>query len=225
MCKRVWLTFAALLLTVQTVAASNLIVNGDFSGGFNGFQTDYVFRVDDSANVDDMWNPGTVGIDNSIVGRHSLWTDVADHTGNGNMLIANGRTDAESTVWRQTIAVNQGANYFFEGFGLNLCCNIVGDYGIPGLLFYINNVLIASDLTNGPGNWLGFSNMWYSASNSLAVLEIKNTSTVYSGNDFALDDLFFGEEPMNPTPEPVSFLLLGSGLLTAAAAAKRRQKV
>jgi hypothetical protein len=139
------------------------------------------------------------------------------------MMLVNGQTTSASTVWEQSVAVNPGTTYFFEAWAMNLCCNLAGSFGDSALEFYINGVLLGSNLTSGSGIWTGLSNTWFSAGSSLATLEIRNGSTIYSGNDFALDDLYLGTESnLNPAPEPASMLLLLTGIPVARAAYRRR---
>ena len=219
---------SGLLLAVATSANAapiNLVANGDFSAGLSGFTTDYGFQGDDLGSDRDLWDPGIFGLDDSAEGRHTLWTTTHDHTsGSGTMMLVNGQTTSASTVWRQTVNVDANQNYFFEAWAMNLCCNTAGAWGDSGLGFYINGVLLGSNLTSGSGLWNGLSNTWFSAGATLATLEIRNSSTIFSGNDFALDDLFLGtESSLNPTPEPASMLLLLTGIPVARAAYRRRQ--
>lgn len=219
----IFLLFAATL--GASAAPVNLVTNGSFTDGTVGFSTDYTFQPD-TASADDMWNPGLYTIDDSASGRHSLWTNTGDHTtGTGNFMLVNGRTDVTSTVWRQAIAVAQNTWYFFEAWSLDLCCNdsIPNTAYVPSELSYWINGFLVGTASSVTGVWQGVSSMWNSASASLAVLEIRDASTAYSGNDNGIDDIYFGtESSMDPVPEPASMLLLGTGLSWAGYQARKR---
>lgn len=223
---KLFLSAAACVLVFAVGASAapiNLVTNGDFTAGNCCFTSDYAYQPDGPA-LDDLWQPGVYGVDDSAVGRHPYWVAQGDHTtGDGQMLLVNGQTTSVSSVWRQTVDVAADTDYFFEAWGMNLCCNFEGAWGTPSLEFYINGLLVGSGLIDGPGVWVGLSTVWHSAAATLATLEVRNTSTIFSGNDFALDDLFLGtDSSLNPTPEPASMLLLGSGLLGLGAAVRKR---
>ena len=214
---------AALLLTSNVSAAPiNLITNGDFDGGYSGFSTDY-FVGKDTAADDDLWAAGMVGIDDSAIGRHPYWVTNGDQSGAGNMLLVNGRTDAESTVWRQDVAVEQNHGYSWTTWAMNLCCRtgiLEGDG--PTLQFLVNGLLLGAFTTDGPGVWESVGFFFESGLSTLAVLEIRNTTTTFHGNDFALDTLAVTDD--GAVPEPASMLLLGTGLIGVARAVSRRRK-
>lgn len=193
-----------------SASSMNLVVNGDFSNGNLGFTSDYSYQPD-LGSPDDMWNPGLFTIDDSAVGRHSYWVPTGDHTGGGAMLLANGDTESASTVWRQTVAVTADTTYFFSTWAMNLCCNIPVDPGMSQLALYINGEFLRNIFTNGPGVWEQSEATWFSAGSALAMLEVRNSSRLYGGNDFALDDLYLGTGSA-VTPEPATMGLLLTGL-------------
>ena len=74
------------------------------------------------------------------------------------------------------------------------------------------------------GTWEGLSRTWNSGSATSVVLSLINRNTARTGNDFAIDDVYFGtESTMTPVPEPETWLLMLVGLGAAAAALRRRR--
>lgn len=214
---------------VSHAAPVNLVQNGDFSQGITGFTTEY------TRNTFSGWDEGVYDVrTNADEVWHPYFVNNGDHTsGTGNFMAVNGVAKIDggpnfsSLVWEQTITgLEQNTNYFFEAFIMNLCCKDgTPTGGFPGadLYFYANGILLGSGGSSLAGLWTGISTTWFSAQNSAVTLRILNKSSIYSGNDFGLDDLYLGtESTLNPAPEPASMLLLGTGLLAAGRYGRRR---
>lgn len=219
---------AALLATRAGAAPVNLITNGDFSAGNAGFVSDYLYAPD-LPQEDDLWDEGLYGISGSAVGRHPYWTTGGDHTGDGAMMLVNGRTDGASTVWRQSVDVEGGYIYAWSAFAKNLCCDFAkigeqapaSEFTGPSLSFWMNGSFLGMFDTDGPDVWTGHT-LWFAADAAQRVdLEIRNAATNYRGNDFAIDGLSL--EQLTPTPEPASLLLTGSGLLLIGRRVRRQR--
>lgn len=217
--KVLWAIALCLVAATASAAPINQIQNGDFSAGAVGFTSDYDYRADGPA-LDDLWDAGLYGIDDSAAGRHPLWVTQGDHTGDGQMMLVNGRTDGASTVWRQSVSVEAGHSYRWSGFGMNLCCNFESGFDGPTLEFWLDGLFLGLFATDGPGVWLEAA-QYFTAGASTAVLEIRNAQTVYRGNDFALDDLSLIDTAQ--APEPGAMVLLGTGLLGVGGVARRRR--
>lgn len=211
---------AALLMSVSVSAAPiNLIANGDFSAGNCCFTSDYTY-IEDVAAIDDLWPAGTYGVDDSTVGRHPLWVSNGD---SGNALLVNGRTDAASTVWRQSVSLDANRRYSWSSWAANLCCVAGVQEGLgPTLEFFVDGRLLGSFITDGPGVWEQTTHLFDSGLAAVAVLEIRNITTTFHGNDFAIDNLVL--EDVGAAPEPTSMLLLGTGLLYVGRYARRHQR-
>lgn len=204
-------------------APINLLSNGDFSMGSTGFSSEYVAKT---PGMNDLWDPGVFSVTTSAVNNHRLWETSGDNTtGTGNFMLVNGYTDRPGrTVWSQTVSIDPTADYFFEAFAKNLCCSAF-TFPTADLSFLINGILIGGGgATGAAGSWNGISTMWNAAGARSATLEIRDGVTVFSGNDFGLDDIYFGTETsLTPAPEPASLALLGTGAVLAWRARRRRR--
>lgn len=170
-------------LTTQ-VESSNLVVNGDFSGGNLGFTSQYnhafpnitegQYWVGTSPNT---WNPSVA--------------NCKDHTtGSGQMITVNGSPLANAKVWSQTINVTPNTNYNFTTWIQSL-----SSANPANLQFAINNINLGNSIISNSNTcqWKQFSSSWNSGNNTTATITIVNNNTIAAGNDFALDDIYFGQ--------------------------------
>jgi hypothetical protein len=64
---------------------------------------------------------------------------------------------------------------------------------------------------------------WNAGASTSALIEIRNANTAGGGNDFALDEIYFGETIFsNPIPEPGTLLIVSVGLIGLGIARRRR---
>lgn len=171
-------------LTSQTIG-NNLIINGNFDAGNTGFTSQYTH------NASSGFNEGVYNVAPNITAWHPGMSNCADHTtGNGNMMMINGSTQTNVEVWSQTIAVQPNTNYTFSTW-----LQTITTINPAQLQFSINGVLLGGVFNANAQSciWNQFNANWNSGSNSSAVISIVNMNQVFSGNDFALDDIFFGE--------------------------------
>jgi hypothetical protein len=206
------ITIAALLSHATMAAPVNLIPNGDLAAGNSGFGSDYIFAplsntVEAQYTVRDNpspWNP--------------FFISAADHTAdaNGLMFVGNGSPTPGEQVWFVSgIPVVQNQNYFFEAFVMNVCC-IPSFGGGPGavnpavLSFYADDVLLGTRSTGLLGVWEGLSTQWNSGASTTVTLKLVNSNTIARGNDFAVDDIYWGiESTVIPIPGTIWLLALG----------------
>jgi hypothetical protein len=176
-------------LSVLSPPSSNLIVNGDFSGGNTGFTTDYNFVPDIATSQVELWPEGTYSVVSNPNAVHSNFSPCSDHTGGGDMMVVNGAA-AFQQVWCQTVAVMPNTNYIFEAYAASV------EPSSPAILqFAIQGILLGSpiSLSSATCSWEQFYATWNSGASTSVEICITNQNTAQSGNDFAIDDIFFGE--------------------------------
>lgn len=170
-------------LNSQSIGA-NLVINGDFSQGNTGFSSQYNFSV--SGLTAGVYNVGS-----NITSWHPGMAACQDHTtGNGNMMMVNGADQPNIKVWTQTIPVQPNTNYVFYTW-----LQTITTVNPSQLQFSINGISLGNIFNANAQSciWDRFSSSWNSGNNTSATISIMNMSTQFSGNDFALDDIFFGE--------------------------------
>lgn len=172
--------------TVSTqVEVGNAIVNGDFSAGNTGFSSSYVYKTPPNTTEGQYW------VSNNAQVWNGGMAPCGDHTsGNGNMLLVNGATVANVTIWCQTVNVLPNTTYAFSTWLASLSA------GNPAQLqFSINGTLLGSVFTasNTTCLWQQFYTTWNSGSNTTANICIVNQNTIASANDFAIDDISFAQ--------------------------------
>lgn len=215
---------AAVLSSAAPLSAApvNLVPNGDFQQGNTLFTSDYSF------------SPGGNGAEGQYTVRSNpfpwnpFFKSTFDHTlgtADGLMMVANGSPVSGAVVWRsQTIAVDAGESYFFEAFVNNVCCEGFtfgpGSESILEFSLTLNGgapIVLGTRTTNLAlaGTWEGLSTTFNSVMDGDIVLSLINRNTNAGGNDFAVDDIFFGTESIvNPPPaipEPATLALFGVG--------------
>ncbi len=222
-----------MLVAVGQAAAIpiNLVPNGDFELGNTGFASDYAFAP--AVNSTE----GEYTVRANPFPWNGAFVSIGDHTsGIGLMYVGNGSPVGGAVVWESSaIAVAGPTQYFFEAFVNNVCCQGGNPYG-PGSESILEFALsfdggpaqslgtITTDL-NLAGTWEGLSTNWTSGTAGSVVLRLVNQNTVQGGNDFAIDDVFFGTESIvNPAPEPAATGLLSLGLFVAAVARRRKSR-
>lgn len=172
------------ILTSQVVG-NNLITNGNFNAGNSGFTSQYNY------NSASGFNPGVYNVGSNIQAWYSSMAACVDHTtGNGNMMMVNGATQQNVRVWSQTIVIQPNTNYVFYTWLQTLTT-----VNPAQLQFSINGVALGNIFTANAQSciWERFTTTWNSGNNTTATISIVNMNQGLSGNDFALDDIFFGE--------------------------------
>jgi gliding motility-associated-like protein len=167
-------------LSATSVSSNNLLINGDFTGGNSGFTSDYTNNP--------ATNPGGLaeGSYNINTMTPSLWNNCPPL--DGNMMVVNGAPILNQNVWCQNVSVMPNTQYVFSTWLQTIILPV------PQLSFSINGVQIGSVFSgsSSPCDWQQFFTTWESGGASFATICITNENSVGGGNDFALDDIFFG---------------------------------
>ncbi|MCB9309183.1 MAG: gliding motility-associated C-terminal domain-containing protein [Lewinellaceae bacterium] len=173
---------------------TNVIVNGDFSQGNTGFTTDYTASFPGYTCPSGNQVYGVLGCEGTyVIGpnsgpTHTNFADCYDHTGGGNMMMVNGASSLQN-IWCQTVAVMPNTTYIFQAFATSL------NSSSPAILqFSIDGGLLGSPfgLSGATCTWEEFYATWDSGSSTSVTICVTNQNTAASGNDFALDDIYFG---------------------------------
>ena len=169
-------------LTAQ-LRGNNLVVNPDFSSGNTGFVSDYSY-------VSNNTTEGEFIISSNPTSFNSSMANCTDHTSSsGNMMIVNGSPVVNAKVWSQTIPVSPNTNYSFSTW-----LATAFPTNPANLQFSINGNILGNSINASNVNcqWNQFSSLWNSGGSTSATITIINKNTVAAGNDFLLDDIFFG---------------------------------
>jgi gliding motility-associated-like protein len=174
------------------IVGSNLVLNGNFQGGTNSVSNNFTtaYAPGSGGSYGLLSSPSQYAISTSPSLVHNNFSVCGDHTtGSTNMLIANGSSTANTIVWSQTVNTTPNTDYIFSFWQMNA----LNATEVSNLQLYINNVPISAIL---PTNtlaciWEENSGLWNSLGATQAILSIVNQSVLSSGNDFAIDDIYF----------------------------------
>ncbi|HEY1040436.1 MAG TPA: gliding motility-associated C-terminal domain-containing protein [Bacteroidia bacterium] len=172
-----------------TQLSNDLITNGNFSSGNSGFSSSYI--VGTGGTWGPLSNEGQYLVTTNASLAHNNFPSFTDHTGGGNMMVVNGSGTPGTSVWCQSITVIPNTNYNFSTWVATCVAGSATE--LSDLQFSINGNLLGSAFSPpmASGQWAQFSALWNSGSNTTASICIVNQNTTVSGNDFALDDIFF----------------------------------
>lgn len=220
-------------------SASNLLPDGSFelSGAgaldmlSSSWNTDLDFRGgpgNGSGDAGSLYNESTYVVANGIAPHdvHDLFRSDLSAQDGSHYMIVNGSTDAGKLVLGSSapIAISPNTNYYFQGYAASVYPDAPAmlTFKVDYLDSAMNVVNSATGAITAPAmgdNWqlVGFSSLSGSTATS-ARISIVNSQLAAGGNDFALDNLSFSNQPV---PEPASMAALGLGALGIL---KRRRK-
>lgn len=178
--------------TTYSVSSSvnnvNLIYNGDFESGNDGFGTVYSFLSPS--------NPNGAQQAYGVLTNPSVWypsfTNCLDHSlgdGTGKMLVVDGSTFnvGNDAFWCQLVAVEPNKDYLFSFWTTSLTPSNLAQIKVK-----INDEELGfSSVPNQNCSWGQASYVWNSGSNSTAKICLYDMIYAGIGNDFAIDDISF----------------------------------
>lgn len=177
------------LLLEQGKKYANLLVNGDFENSTLGFESQYTLSDDTGyGNYNIVSDPSIITTAWNGSPRSGKQFFIADSAINPSLI-----------VLRQAgINVIENKHYEFSGYITNLAAH---NPSIIEVKFIDNSgnfetQTFQSDL--GQGNWSHFSFNWKAENTTTVTIEIRSINTATSGNDFGLDNLFFGLKKEQP---------------------------
>lgn len=168
--------------------ANNLVINGDFESGNVGFQTDYNYHPATAGGVQGIYN---------INNNPNIWLSAfgacSDHTAgftNDKMMMIDGSTQSNTIVWKQTLTIQPNTSYLLSAWATS-----IASQNTAQLQFLINDNLVGNvyQLSSSVCEWNKFSVTWNSGNKTSITIGIVNHNLQIQGNDFALDDISFGE--------------------------------
>ncbi|UYZ62145.1 cadherin-like domain-containing protein [Hymenobacter weizhouensis] len=173
---------AALVCTIGT--GTNLLQNPSFTAGNTGFTSTYTY-VTQTGNG--LVPEATYTVAANAASYHPDFAGTGRNGAGDNFMIVNGSQDL-SVVYQQTITVRPNTYYNFAAFANSV------NPGSPAQLGFVINGKSTSSVTtlDGTTNYTRIADLWFSGSNTSAVIEIRDVNKVRGGNDFGLDDLYIG---------------------------------
>ena len=170
-----------------TAGSQNLVVNGNFNGGFNGFTNSYI-----------PFTPGT----NTSIGKFSVLTNsqvlqannqwaCSDHTtGTGQFLVVDGASQSGSIAWEQMIPGSDSGTFNLCFYANNLVIPSK-NYDDPVLGVFINGTQVIPNtiIPENPDAWIPINVSWVGS--LPATIQIRTMLNQSVGNDFAIDDISF----------------------------------
>lgn len=209
-------------------AMPNLVVNGDFSQGAVGFQTDYALA---SGAGNSMSPAGDYYIGDNPNALHSHWVSMSGTT----MMMVNGADTAGAVVWEEGDFKPEGGSlYTFSGQATDLCCGKESYvYSPADLVFQFSTnggqsfTTVAQLVTHDgdAGQWQTISGTFYVGPDSDLDVRILDLNTAEKGNDFAITDLSLVDPPGVPEPATWATMMLGLGLVGAAMRQRAKREV
>jgi hypothetical protein len=195
-------------------AATEYLTNGGFEtsgvAGYATFSSDYIKNGN-------LYDPSIVTIGSNPASFHGSWASFGALEG-ANMLIVNGGLDSSQGVfWSQTLSLSAGSYDFSAAAASTYPTNpshVVAIATINGNDYSLGGVQLGSST-----QWDTFTGTLNLQSAASVTIKLKNLSTDYTGNDFAVDQISL----TSAVPEPETYAMMLAGLGLVGFAARRRK--
>ena len=176
---------AGLVCTIGT--GTNLLVNPSFTSGNTGFTSSYGYVADLPNRNDELIPEALYGVGSDAFAYHPDFHGTGRTGAGDNFMIVNGSQNL-SVVYQQSVTVRPNTYYSFSVYA-----NSINPASPAQLGFVINGKSTSTVTTlNGTTNYVRIADLWFSGSNTTAIIEIRDVNKAPGGNDFGLDDLYFG---------------------------------
>ena len=164
------------------LGTESMVVNGDFSAGNTGFNSDHNYcSAPVCLSSEGMY---TVAADPSIY--QSSFTGTDHTTGAGNFLIVSGATAANSSVWCQTFPVDPNSFYQISYWVSSM---VPQSPATIQLTINTNTFFSPFPAPAAINTWNNFSEIWTSGLNTSIDMCLVNLNDDAVGNDFGIDDI------------------------------------
>ena len=184
-------------LTLGHLQAQSFL-NGDFESGNTGFTSDYQFAEANSTE-------GQFTVRSDPQHWNGAFVKFGDHTtGSGQMLVVNGATSGNPSIWRQTVTLATNTTYRFRAW-----TGTAVSGGPANLILKINGSQIGPSfvLPDTSGSWVQWEQPWTSTVAAEYTFEIINANTSVFPNDFYVDDIGIFPVPLALTASTLSGVL------------------
>lgn len=196
-------TASAAALLACALGANAGIINGDFEAG--AIAPSYsAYSLDGT-----MFPPATYNVV-SFDTIHPSWADFYDHTrGNsdGHFMIVNGTDSGAGPAWGQIVSVDPNTDYSLSAWFASLYPASVATLSMRVFAPERGNAPLAAVDFVAPSDlqvWAEQTLSFNSGGLSSVVVEIWDTNQVFSGNDYAIDDV-----SLTAVPTPGAAMVAG----------------
>ncbi len=219
---------AAALMLTGSAQAVELLSNGDFEAGNNGFYSEYNYLTLNGYQTN-LWPEGSYDVSNDPNADHYLFTSFADHTADPGklMMVVNGSGTADKVVWAQGdigggTALLGAAN---TAYTFSFWLAKVYPSSPANLNLWVNGEKVDGvtfQNTAATGVWEQFSYTGVTGADGLQTIGLTNNNLEPSGNDFALDDMSLIGTAV-PEPGAWALMIMGFGAMGSMLRSTRRR--